>query len=65
MVLYVNLARRSVVSQVNIYMSEFHEHMTVLPCLAQVISLVGWPKLVKSRSGGCLDRSGDRRPTVM
>ena len=23
-------------------------HMTSLPCLTQVISLVGWPKLVKS-----------------
>ena len=25
---------------------------------------VGWQKLVKSRSGGCLERSGDRKPTV-
>ena len=29
-----------------------------------MISLVGWPKLVKSRSGGCLERSGDRKPAV-
>ena len=28
-------------------LSESHEHTTSLPCLAQVISLVGWPKLVR------------------
>ena len=28
------------------------------------ISLVGWPKLVKCRSGGCLERSGNRKVTV-
>ena len=28
--------------------------------LLHVISLVDWPKHVKSRSGGCLDQSGDR-----
>ena len=38
--------------------------VTLLPWLAQVISLVGWPKLVKSGSGGCLERSGDRMVTV-
>ena len=32
--------------------------------LLHVISLVDWPKLVKSRSGGCLERSGDRKPQV-
>ena len=32
--------------------------------LLHVISLVDWPKHVKSRSGGCLDRSGDRKVTV-
>ena len=26
---------------------ELHAHLTSLPWLAQVISLVGWPKLVK------------------
>ena len=30
--------------------------------LLHVISLVDWPKHVKSRSGGCLERSGDRKP---
>ena len=30
-----------------------------------MISLVGWPKPVKSRSGGCLERSGDGKPTVL
>ena len=28
-------------------LSKFHEHVTLLPRLAQVIRLVGWPKLVK------------------
>ena len=28
-------------------LSKCHEHKTLLPCLAQVISLLGWPKLVK------------------
>ena len=37
----------SVVYRLRDRLSEFHEHMTLLPWLAQVISLVGWPKLVK------------------
>ena len=32
--------------------------------LLHVISLVDWPKHVKCRSGGCLERFGDRKPTV-
>ena len=28
-------------------LSQFHEHLPSLPCLAQVLSLVGWPKLVQ------------------
>ena len=32
--------------------------------LLHVISLVDWPKHVKSQSGGCLERSGDRKLTA-
>ena len=32
--------------------------------LLHVISLIDWPKHVQCRSRGCLERSGDRKPTV-
>ena len=38
-------------------LSEFHEHAHMAHMTLLLFSLVGWPKLVKFRSGGCMERS--------